>query len=435
MADGGSRGSWSWRFAVATVVVGVLAGAAGTGLALLLHAVQHLAYGYTEGSFLSGVEAAAPARRVVAMAVGGIVAGTGWWALYRFGQPLVGVEEAVAARRPHMPALSTTWHALLQIVTVGLGSPLGRETAPRQLAALFATAVCRHPGLTVGQRRVLVASAAGGGLAAVYDVPLGGTVFTLEVLLGTWAVGALVPAAAVAALATVISWAALPDEPAFHLTRLTVGASLVVWSAVAGPLIGLCAHLFSRACARAGRSAPRGRMLLLTAPAAFVLIGLLAIPYPQLLGNGKGPAEVAFTTQPALGLTAVLLALRTLVVLLTLRAGARGGLLTPSVANGALLGVLAGGVWALVWPGTTLAAHAVVGGAAFLAAAQRIPLTAVVLMLEFTDAPRALVVPVLFATVGAMAVQRLCAARPARAHRRDRPPPGGAAPQPRPPAR
>ncbi|MDG4862004.1 chloride channel protein, partial [Streptomyces sp. T-3] len=87
---------------------------------------------------------------------------------------------------------------------------------------------------------------------------------------------------------------------------------------------------------------------------------------------------------------------------------ARGGLLTPSLANGALLGVVAGGAWALMWPGDSPAAYAVVGAGAFLAAAQRMPLTAVVLILEFTDAPRVLVVPVLLAVAGAMAARGLC---------------------------
>lgn len=148
--------------------------------------------------------------------------------------------------------------------------------------------------------------------------------------------------------------------------------------------------------------------MLIAAPAAFLVGGLLAVPYPQLLGNGKAPAEVAFETQPAIALAAVLLVLRIGIVLLVLRAGARGGLLTPSLANGALLGVVAGGAWQLLWPGDSPAAYAVVGAGAFLAAAQRMPLTAVVLILEFTDAPRVLVVPVLVAVAGAMAARWLC---------------------------
>ncbi|MFC0842746.1 chloride channel protein [Streptomyces noboritoensis] len=409
MASGSRGGARLFRFGLVTIVVGVGAGACGGLLALLLHTVQHLAYGYSSGPFLAAAEASSPLRRFLMMGLAGVVAGVGWWALYRFARPLVSIEDAIRARRPRMPALTTLCHALLQVVTVGLGSPLGREVAPRQAAAAFATAVCARAGLSGRQAQVLVACAAGGGLAAVYDVPLGATVFTLEVLLGTWAVGAVVPAALVAALATLVSWSVLPDEPVYTLPDLTVGAPAITWSVLAGPVIGVGAHLFSRTCAAARAQAPRGPALLLTAPAAFLLFGLLAIPYPQILGNGKGPAEVAFSTQPALALAAVLLALRIAIVVLSLRSGAAGGLLTPSVANGALFGALAGGGWAVLWPGDSLAAYAVVGAGAFLAASQRMPLTAVVLILEFTDAHLALVVPVLLAVGGATATERVCA--------------------------
>src|SRR5262249_50468401 len=169
-------------------------------LGLLLHFVQHLAYGYSldavvsNESFLQGVTAAPPFRRVAALTLCGAVAGIGWWAVYRFGKPLVSIKAAVGkgVPRPRMPALATTAHVLLQIVTVALGSPLGREVAPREMAALLATWLGSRAGLAAEEKRMLIACGAGAGLAAVYNVPLGGAVFILEVLLGTFAPRALV---------------------------------------------------------------------------------------------------------------------------------------------------------------------------------------------------------------------------------------------------
>jgi H+/Cl- antiporter ClcA len=68
----------------------------------------------------------------------GVVAGCGWYLLYRFARPLVSIEQAIIAHDPRMPRARTTAEALLQIVTVALGSPLGREVAPRQIGAMFA---------------------------------------------------------------------------------------------------------------------------------------------------------------------------------------------------------------------------------------------------------------------------------------------------------
>ena len=64
-----------------------------------------------------------------------------------------------------------------------------------------------------------------------------------------------------------------------------------------------------------------------------------------------------------------------------LAAGAKGGLLTPSLTIGALLATILGGLWSAVWPAAPLAAFALIGATAFLAAARSMPLTAIVLML------------------------------------------------------
>lgn len=396
------------RLAVVTVLVGIGSGVGGTCLALLLHAIQHLAYGYADGSFIAGVAAAAWQRRLIVMAIAGLIAGIGWWAIHRFGRELRGIGQAIRSQDPRLPGLTTVCHSLLQIITVALGSPLGREVAPRELGAVFAGWLTRRAGLTVRECQVLVACGAGAGLAAVYDVPFGGAVFTLEVLLGSWAVRAVLPAVVTSVLATLISWLGLPDAPQYRLPDSAVGTSLTIWAVLIGPIAGCIAYWFARAGAWARASAPRGRLILLTAPVAFLIAGALSIAFPQLLGNGKGPAQLAFDDQPALALAVGLLVFRIVIVVLCLRSGAEGGLLTPSLANGALLGVVLGGAWAALWPGLSIGSCAIVGAAAFLASSQRMPITAIVLIVEFTSAPHDLLVPILLAVCGAAATGHLC---------------------------
>jgi H+/Cl- antiporter ClcA len=174
--------------AAVTLLTGLGAGLGGMLLALLLHGIQHVAYGYSlthvisSESFLQGVAGALPERRVLILTLCGLVAGLGWWSLYRFGRPLVSIRQAIKSDDPQMPLLSTAVHALLQIVTVALGSPLGREVAPREIGSALAGWLARRVGLPVAQSRIMVACGAGAGLAAVYNVPLGGAVFVLEVL-------------------------------------------------------------------------------------------------------------------------------------------------------------------------------------------------------------------------------------------------------------
>ncbi len=102
------------------------------------------------------------------------------------------------------------------------------------------------------------------------------------------------------------------------------------------------------------------------------------------------------------------------VVVCTLRAGAAGGLLTPAVAVGASMAVVLGGLWSMAWPDSPPGAFAVVGAAAFLASSMRMPLTAVVLILEFTRVDQAFLVPVIVAVAGSVLASHYCDARGAR---------------------
>ncbi len=408
--------SYTVLFAV-TIIVGIGAGLGAMFLALLLHYIQHIAYGYSPDmiisneTFLEGVHASSSERRVIVLTMCGLVAGLGWWAVARYGKPLVSIAEAVKSTQPQMPMGSTTAHIFLQIITIALGSPLGREVAPREISALFAGWLSSKAGLTLKDTQVMLACGAGAGLAAVYNVPLGGALFTVEVLLCTLSWSALIPALATSGIAVIISWVGLGNTPQYDVLDYTISYSLVVWSIFAGPIFGLAAYWFIRVMTRARRTSPNHWHIIVRCLVNFFMIGCLAIYFPSLLGNGKSPAQLEFDDAASLGMTAILLILRTFIIWSSLRAGAKGGLLTPSLANGALLAVLLGGLWNIIWPSAQLGAYAVIGATAFLAAAQKMPITAIALIFEFTRLNFNFLIPILFAVTGSISVFSLCTKR------------------------
>lgn len=397
----------------ATLLTGIAAGIGGMLLALLLHAIQHFAFGYSpnaiisDESFLQGVSAAQASRRVWVLVACGLIAGTGWYLLYRFGKPLVSIANAVKSPGKTMPFWSTLIHALLQIITVALGSPLGREVAPREVGAISAGWMAQRFRLTPSETRVMVACGAGAGLAAVYNVPLGGAVFTLEVLLGAFSWELLIPAICTSSIAALVAWAGLGNESQYHLPLLNITSGLIVWSIICGPLFGIAANLFTRVMNQARKNAKRNWQMPLFCLLNFAIIGLLSVGFPQLLGNGKGPAQISFDSEITLALAGGLLLLKLLIIWGTLRSGAEGGLLTPGLSNGALLACIFGVVWNHFWPGTALGAFAIVGAAAFLATSMKMPITAVVLILEFTRVNQDFLIPILFAVTGSIATSML----------------------------
>ena len=398
---------------IAVVLTGLLAGLSGMVLALILHAIQHLAFGYSPGqivsaeSFLQGVTDSSWPRRLSAIVAGGAIAGFGWWLLGRYGQKRVSIASAVANPSVAMPAGTTTIHALLQIVTVALGSPLGREVAPREMGALGAGMVARKLGLMADETRTLVACGAGAGLAAVYNVPLAGALFSLEVMLLSFSwektLAAIIPSAIAAWTATL----GLGEESQYHFTSDILPHSFLWWAIIAGPILGAGAWLFRKATSTARSGVRSNWQMPVFCLLAFSLLAVLSLYFPQLPGNGKGPMQLALSDDLGFPGAAMLLALKMVVILAVLRGGAEGGLLTPGLAVGGLTSLLLCMLWQQLLPGGDYGSFALVGAAAFLAASMQMPLTAVALVMEFTHMDHSYLAPTLLCAAGAFLTCRI----------------------------
>ena len=125
--------------------------------------------------------------------------------------------------------------------------------------------------------------------------------------------------------------------------------------------------------------------VLVQLPLLAVLAGGVASFYPQVMGNGRGLAQLAMnanTSRQALLLLLFGLVAKVVITLGTIKCGGYGGILTPSIAAGAVIGVFAGVVYTALVPGITLAQTAVLGAACFLAASQQAPLMAMFMLFE-----------------------------------------------------
>lgn len=403
-------GAW-WRITLAVVATGLAAGLAGAALSVLLHLVEHVAFGYTAADFLNGVEQASWQRRILAVGLGGAVAGTGWTLHRRHLRrrhelDSISVTGALA-RPPHsLPVVATTIDAVLQIIAVGAGGSLGREGAPRQVGAMSGAWLATRLGMPDAQRRLLLAAGAGAGLAAVYNVPFGGAAFTVELLLASVAPLGMAIALAVSWIATLTSRVLLGNQVTYHLPHVSLTAAGLTATVVAALLLGAISGplglAFRATMTRARVRAATGRRVPIAVTVVFLALGLVAIRFPELLGNGKSLTQYDLLAGGTTGALVVLTVLKPLATAACLRAGAIGGLLTPAFATGATLGLVAGRVWTHMWPAGSAAAVAVAGAAAMLAVSQRAPITAILLAAEFTHAPVA-VLPAIAVAVGAAA--------------------------------
>lgn len=388
------------------LLTGVAAGLTAGLLMKLLRLVQHISFAYHLGDFLSGVEGVSGARRVVVLLIAGLLAGTVLYVLRKFAGKSVDLSEAVWLKSGELPSLSTVVRAVLSIVIVGMGVVLGRESALKEAGALAGGRLSAWFHLTPEQRKLLVACGAGGGMAAAYNVPLGGALFTAEVLLGTLTISSLLPALATSFVATAVSWLLLPNQPTYRVPPLTVTAPLIGWALVAGPILGLISVGYVRLISWAHEHKPKDWSILALPILIFTAVGAAAIWFPELLGNGKDVVQLAFDNQMATGLLCWLLILHPLATVLCLYADAPGGLFTPTMTVGALAGAVLGQGWSHLFPAGDKRNYAIVGSGALLAAATQGPISSIVFILELTYHADAVAVPLLIAVVGATAVSR-----------------------------
>ncbi|EFA23438.1 chloride transporter, ClC family [Bifidobacterium gallicum DSM 20093 = LMG 11596] len=395
--------------AAAVVLLGALIGACGGLLTLMLYGIEHLALGFVESPELPGPFETDWRRRALSVLIGATVAAVAWFVLRTYARRVPSVRQAVDGES--MPWWQTVVHVLLQIGIVGMGLSVGREVAPRELGAMLAQRVARVLHVHDVDLRRLVAISAGAGLAAVYNAPLAGAFFTIEILLVDVSAMTVVLSFLCSALA---AWVATLVKGA-HVFYLLDGVhaqfspDLMAFALVAGVVCGVCGALFRRGSSWAESHKSSGASILWTLPAAGLVTGVVAIWVPQVMGNGRATAQLGFTGRPELAFAGLLLIsflAKAIVTLLTIRCGASGGVLTPGIALGASMGCVLGMCWAHITGAQDMSVFALLGAAALLSASQNAPIMAMCLVMELTQAPMTWFVPVAFIAMIAVMTAR-----------------------------
>ena len=389
------------RFLLAAALAGVAAGLIGIAMALLLEVFESLFYGVAHGALLERLAGAPPWRRALAPATGGLVAGGMWWWLRATGG-VADVETAVAdhsGRAATRMGLARPFlDAVTQVLTVGSGNSVGREGAPRLAAGAVAARLAARLGIGRPEGAILIASAAGAGLAAMYNAPLGGAAYAVELVMvtGMRRRGALV-AVPVCVIATLVSWLHSHGRPTFEITSQGPSSGTVLGLVLLVPVtaaLGVGARrLWSWMLARQVRAT---RWLPVAIGAAGLVTGLVSLRVPAVVGNGRDAMEAALGTRVpeassgAVGATLVMLlgivVLKPALTGLTLGAGATGGRLAPSLAVGSSAGAALAIALQASGVEVSISVLAMAGAGAVLATTQKAPVFGIVFTWELARA-------------------------------------------------
>lgn len=377
------------RFWLLVGLVGLISGMGAVVLLKVLRFTQHLFWGGEVEGFLSSVIASPSWRRFLVPVLGGALVSL---VTLLIGQPLrghgtAGIIESIWVKSGRLSLPRALLRGLVSIISVALGAPLGREGALLQTGAASGSFLGHWLRLGPGQARLLVACGAAAGVASAYNVPIGAALFGLEVLLGSFALELFGPIVVACVVATLVSRILIADHPSYVIPHYVMHPRELLLAMLLGVLLGGASALYVRGINVLSDWLDRlPRKLAPFLPlAAMTLVGLAAVWLPHLLGNGYDAVNAALLGKLSLVLLLVLPLAKLLATSLCAGAGVPGGLFTPSLFYGALLGGAFGQVMQYVWPGgAPSGAYALLGMGAVLAGTTHAPVSAVLIIFELT---------------------------------------------------
>jgi len=289
-------------------------------------------------------------------------------------------------------------------LTIGTGGSAGVEGPIAQVGGAVGSQVGQFFRVSGSRMKIFIAAGCAGGVAAMFNAPIAGVFFAAEiVLLGTYEIGSFAALVISSAMATVVSRGYYGVSPAFPIPAYEIVNSFVeipLYSLM-GVVVGLIAVLHIDVFYKIrDRFAAFGLHPQLKPLLGALVLGVLAIGFPQVMGDGYHYLEEVLAGRGVLWVMAVLIFLKIAATALTLGSGGAGGVFAPALFIGAVTGGAFGDLVHTLLPRYTAnsSAYAAVGIGAFLAASTHAPLTAIFLLFEMTGNYR-IIIPIMLSSI------------------------------------
>ncbi|MDH4224350.1 MAG: chloride channel protein [Deltaproteobacteria bacterium] len=300
------------------------------------------------------------------------------------------------------------WSRLVgSFLTVASGGSSGLEGPIATSGAAIGSTTASVMGLHERRRVLLLGYGVAGAIAAIFNAPLTGMVFALEVILREWSAFSILPTIVAAVSATQFSRMIMGNQIAFPHEVFAFGTLDLMACVLLGAATGLLSVLLARSLTF--WEGVFGKMPFkpwVTAGVGGLLVGVLGLYMPLVLHDGYEAIQgfLGTATEMSLWLVALFILLKFLSVNFTLASGGVGGVFAPSLVLGSALGYGYGRLLKIALPGMGWASHsayALVGMAGMVAGVMHAPLTGMFLVLEITGGYR-LILPLMITAVLAM---------------------------------
>ena len=428
-----------WYLTILAAIIGTLTGFGAVGFTETLAAVDIFVHHQQRESIWIGLLV----LPVIGMLLTGILVTT--FAAEAKGHGVPQVIRALISRGGVIKGRIGAVKVVASILTVGSGCSAGTEGPIVQIGSVIGSVGGQWLKISREHMQTLVGCGAAAGIASVFNAPIAGVFFVLEILLRDFSLKTFTPIVVSSVFSAVATQRLLGENTAIFTVGTGIHPALqfapieLPTYILLGAICGLVAVAFNRMLHKGEDLYDRWKIHpILKTVTGGIAIGLMGLAFvfaergffPGMLGHGPTPAfygngystihlllspesyQGEIGTRAMLTMTALLLGLVVLkgvATTFTLASGGSGGVFAPSLFLGATTGAALGQLLEavhLIPAGSTPASYALVGMAAVVAGSTHAPLTAILILFEMTRNIY-VVLPIMLAAVVSTAVAQL----------------------------
>lgn len=323
-------------YAFLGIIAGVLSGAA---VIAFEHAIEHTALLWGVGSRGDNFESLPALERFALPLAGALTLGAAFSALQPEHRD-VGIVHVISRLYLHygmLPVRNAIVQFLGGVVALATGQSGGREGPGVHLGAAINSIIGQRLGLPNTSLRILIACGSAGGIAAAFNTPLAGVIFTMEVIVSEYTVAGFVPVVLSAVVASAMSHQLGGGAEIFEMSGVQLAS---LWEIPYVMLLGLCCGTASALLIRLSTLSAKltDRPVLLRFALAGLLTGSLALLVPEVLGIGYDTLGRAMFQELALQTLLVIALAKIVATAVAVGFGMPVGLIGPTLLIGACIG-------------------------------------------------------------------------------------------------
>lgn len=385
------------------IIIGFLGGLGGVGIQYLIKLFQEIFWGdWNLGlDYLSNVSIY---KKILAPTVGGLFVGLIVFLVAKEakGHGVPEVMESIALRNGLIRVRVVFAKLLASAVCIGSGGSTGREGPVIQIGASVGSAIGQFLRVNPERMKIFVACGAAAGIAAAFNAPVAGALFSIEIILGDFGVAQFSPIVIASVVATVVSRWFLGNFPAFEVPKYQLVSPVeLIPYAILGILSGLVALLFIKTLYSIEDYFEKLKLHdIIKTMIGGLMIGLMGIFIPHIYGVGYNSMNLALLGELPWLLMLGLIFFKILATSISLGSGGSGGIFAPSLFLGTMTGGFFGALVHQVMPeySASSGAYSLVGMGAVVAGATHAPITAILIIFEMTN-DYAIILPLMISSI------------------------------------